>query len=75
MSWKGHIQKMMTPLDALDEVARLISNEADYSKLKMWLDRAKSAGHVTMSSPKRTSLIDRALRANKEDPRMGSGKR
>ena len=75
MSWKGHIKKMMTPLDALDEVARLISNEADYSKLKMWLDRAKSAGHVTMPSPKTTSLIDRAKEMNRKHPRMGSGKR
>ena len=45
---KNEVAKMMTPLDALDEVAILISNEADYPKLKMWLDRAKRAGHVTM---------------------------
>jgi hypothetical protein len=30
---------------------------------------------VDMSGVGRTSLIDRAKRANKDDPRMGSGKR
>lgn len=46
MGWKGHVQKMMTPLDALDEVAILIKRDATPEELNRWLRKAIQAGHV-----------------------------
>jgi len=46
MGWKGHVQKMMTPLDALDEVAILIRRDATPQELNRWLRKAIQAGHI-----------------------------
>ena len=46
MTWKTHLSKMMTPLDALDEIAALIKRDASPDELNRWLDRATKAGHV-----------------------------
>lgn len=46
MTWRNQIAKMMTPLDALDEIADLIKKDASPERLKRWLRQAKEAGHI-----------------------------
>ena len=46
MTWKNQIIKMMTPLDALDQIADLIKNDASSEELNRWLRKAIQAGHI-----------------------------
>jgi len=46
MTWKNQITKMMTPLDALDQIADLIKNDASSEELNRWLQKAIKAGHI-----------------------------
>ena len=46
MTWQIQIKKMMTPLDALDEIAALIRKDASPVELNRWLDKATKAGHI-----------------------------
>ena len=46
MTWRNQITKMMTPLDALDEIEDLIKKDASSEQLKRWLRKAIEAGHI-----------------------------
>jgi len=46
MTWRNQITKMMTPLDALDEIADLIKKDASSEELNRWLRKAIQAGHI-----------------------------